>query len=309
MWKSIAVLLVSLAHADATRADVIERVVATVDEDAIFLSDVRQRARPYLRQIAQAPEEQRSELIQQAYTAIIDQMIDEILIRRAAQSTQARVTNEEIDRAISSIKQNYGVDDAQFAEGIAQDGFTEASFREHIRRQLLRRHVVSQRAAQRITIRPEQVRARYDAELANVDRNRAFRASHVFLAVAPGSSAAEVESARARAAALRAELTPETFEAAMTEHGGGSLGVVRRGDLSTDMVSALDELEAGEISEPVRSEAGFHIFLLHERQEPSIPPFETAQARVENLLREEQLARLDEQIIRELRRDVNINKR
>src|SRR5258707_8908105 len=51
--RSVAVMAVALAVAPLAGAMVAERVVAVVGEHAILLSDMRQRARPFLSQIQQ----------------------------------------------------------------------------------------------------------------------------------------------------------------------------------------------------------------------------------------------------------------
>src|SRR5690606_29473541 len=77
----VSLLGVSRAHAEA---EVLERVVAVVNEEAILLSDVRSRAAPFLAQLAAAPEAERAGLVERLYGQVIDALIDEELLRQAA---------------------------------------------------------------------------------------------------------------------------------------------------------------------------------------------------------------------------------
>ena len=67
------------------RADVVERVVGTVNNDAIFLSDLRMRAVPFLPQVADATTEaERKERLKTLYEELLTLLIDEKLIRQIA---------------------------------------------------------------------------------------------------------------------------------------------------------------------------------------------------------------------------------
>ena len=273
-------LWVGLAMGLATplaEADVIEQVAAVVNDQAIWLSEVRRRAAPFVPQIMAADSQaERVALRERLYTEILDRLIDEELIRQAATRMSLRVTSEDVERAIANVRRQNSLGEPEFWDAVREQGFTPTQYRDDLRRQLLRLKVLNQRARGRVNITEEDVRARYDEEVRRTNRALRFRASHVFVELPAGSNATEVAAVRGRAEELQARLTASNFQAAITEVGGGELGWLRQGDLPEELEEQLMTMEEGQVSGVVRGPGGFHVFLLHEREqtEGDIPPYD-----------------------------------
>ena len=98
--KKPLVLLVLLATLGSVllarsvaRAEVLDRIVAVLDDDAIFLSDLERRARPLMAGLPQVTDPaERQHQRDQALHETLDQMIDDALIRRAAPTSPSRRT-------------------------------------------------------------------------------------------------------------------------------------------------------------------------------------------------------------------------
>ena len=83
----------SLASTGAWAEEIIERVVCVVDDDAIFLSELERRARPFLAEIpAGLPAPQLAARRAEVLRTALDRMLDDQLIRRAA--TRAHLRRE-----------------------------------------------------------------------------------------------------------------------------------------------------------------------------------------------------------------------
>ncbi|MCA9613911.1 MAG: SurA N-terminal domain-containing protein, partial [Myxococcales bacterium] len=139
-----AILGATLAR-DGARADVVERVVATVDDEAIFLSDLRKRAMPFLPRLMEVPELQRLAALRQLYDELLDQLINEELVERAAQRQQIRVSSADVDRAVMNVVRQNGLEESEFWEVVAQQGYSQAEYRSDLRRQLLRYRLLNER--------------------------------------------------------------------------------------------------------------------------------------------------------------------
>jgi peptidyl-prolyl cis-trans isomerase D len=119
------------------------------------------------------------------------------------------------------------------------------------------------------------------------------RASHILILVAADASEEEENEARSQANAVRDRITAgedfatvaqEVSEDVSTAPNGGDMGLFTRGDNDPALDDAAFALEAGEISDLVRSPYGFHILQVEEKVAAVPASFEShrlALARVE----------------------------
>lgn len=307
-----AALVLSVLAPITARAEVIERVVATVNEEAIFLSDLRRRATPFLEQVMSQPTpEARMAALRQLYSELLDRLIDEELFQQAARRMQVRVTTSDVQRAVENVMRQNGLTEQEFWEAVEAQGYTEAQYRSDLRRQLLRLKVLNQRVRGRVNITEADVRRVYDQRVRQANRRLRFRTSQVFFPVPEGASATEVARIRDAAAAVASELTADNFAQAMETYGGGELGWLRQGDLAPEMEEVLMTLEPGQVSPPVRSSNGFHIFLLHERERggANIPPFDDIKEQLYQDMLGRAMERQEAAFLEELRRDAIVSRR
>ncbi len=314
-FRTLLLLLVGSTSAgllSSARAEVIERVVAVVNEDALFLSELRTRSLPYLSRVMSAPSEaERMAGLSQLYSELLERMIDERLIEQAARRMRVRVSSADVDRAIENVMRQNSLTEDQFWEAVRAQGFSESSYRSDVRRQILRLRVINQRVRGRVNITEDEVRSRYDERLRQANRRVRMRASHVFLSLPEDPSPADVANARREAETLRERMTIETFAATAAEYGGGELGWLSEGELPSALEDALVGLSPGELSEPVRGGTGFHIFLLHERERggADLPAFEDVRDQLHQQMMERAMMRQEQSFLEELRSDAIIDNR
>lgn len=112
--------------------------------------------------------------------------------------------------------------------------------------------------------------------------------SHILLEVPADATAADVEAARAEAAGLAAQARGGDFAALAGAHSddtgsaevGGDLGWVGPGTLPAALDEALESMQPGEVSEPVRSDFGWHVLLLRDVEQAEGETFEQARERL-----------------------------
>ncbi len=110
-------------------------------------------------------------------------------------------------------------------------------------------------------------------------------ARHILIAVKDDEAAAAAKAKkvyeRARAGEDFAKLAKELSDDAGSAGSGGDLGWALRGDFVTAFADAVWSMKPGEISEPVRSEFGFHVIKLEGAENDSTKSFEEVRAQIE----------------------------
>lgn len=310
MIRLATTAFVLVLAASSARADVIERVVATVNNEAIFLSDLRKRAVPFLPQVAEAATEtERMSRLKDLYDELLNYLIDEQLVRQLATSSGIRVTDADVDSAIENLRLQNNMTEEQFQEALDAQGFTKTQYRRDLKRQLTRLKVVNERVRSRVNVTEEEVRARYEERARGEGNEVRFRVSHLVVPVDEGASAIQVAAKRQEAVSLRESLTPENFNQTALEMGGGDLGWITRGDLPEDLERALLPLDAGEISDPVRGAKGFHIFFLQDRQVGTdFPTYDEMKQELFREMLDAAMIRQEKIFLDEIRRKAVINR-
>lgn len=301
-----------LSWSRSAAAEIVERVVGVVNDEAIFLSQLRRRAAPLLEAvIAQAPEKDRATRIKALYKKLLEQLVDETLIEQTARELQVSVSSLEIDQAIDNVRRTNGLEESEFWQAVTGQGFTRAQYRIDVRKQLLRLKVVNQKVRARVNVSEAQVREEYDNRIRQARRSQRFRAAHILLPLEPGASATVVSSTMSEANALRATLSPETFTAAAEGRVGGDLGWLDQGDLPEALESVLLDLEVGQISPPVRGPSGIHVFWLQERQQMDVqmPSFEDSARMIQQEMTGRAMQRQEAIFLSQLRKGAVIDLR
>ena len=131
-----------------------------------------------------------------------------------------------------------------------------------------------------VQVTEEQLRATYEMERDRFETPEQRRAEHILIEIPEGQE----DAARAKAEAIVVRLrVGEDFAAvaaaesadAGTKAQGGELGWISRGGfLVGPFEDALYALQVGGISDPVKTDAGFHIIRLAEVRAGAVQPFE-----------------------------------
>jgi len=270
-----------------TQASVVERVVAVVGEQAILLSDLRARARPFLLRIhAEVRDEtQRTAAISQMYELLLQRMVDEELQERAATKSGILVSAAEIDQAIARIAAQNGISVEQLVAEARRSGMSERTYRREVRRQVLDAKLMNLRLAGRIRITEPELRSYYQKLVADERKRLKIRPAWIVISAPEGAGSKTVRSQRAlarrvanqaRAGADFGALARRYSQDRTTAEVGGLLGRLTAGQLPPHVARAMLELEVGQVTAPIREGDQLIVAKLLEREESSLPSFEEA---------------------------------
>jgi peptidyl-prolyl cis-trans isomerase SurA len=134
-------------------APILDRVVAVVDRHPILLSEVRARAKVYLKQLAgSAPRPLTDADVVAVHRLYVERIIDETLIRDETSGLGMGVDNDEIRRGIESVAEANKTTVAAIEAQVKDVGMTLDEYREEIRIQILEGKWVQLRVRTRVTV-------------------------------------------------------------------------------------------------------------------------------------------------------------
>ncbi len=286
-----ASLLGALCWVGPASGTIVERVVATVGDRPILLSDVRQRTVPFHKTLPPNPTE-RAAALSALFSQMLEKMVEEELIARAAVKAQIQVTREEVDAALERVAKGNNVElEALFAE-VEASGISRAQYRNEIRRQLTDAKVVNLRLQGRMRVSEEEVRREYDVLVEQERKQLTMRAAVIRI---KDTGAASAELARsvveqARAGASFGELCERYCTDANLLATDGLLPSGPPSDLPKELARAATLLDVGQVSAAVKTGDDWAILTIVERDPSTLPPFEQA---VDQLTQRVQLKKLE----------------
>ena len=158
---ALSLLLGVGLSASAACAQPIEAVVAFVDNEPIFASELLERL------AEEAPQTNAPTDAATRASLMLERMIDERLIERVARQSAIEVSDEEVARALTSVRAQNGLDEQGFSQALVAQGLTTARYEELLRIQLLRLKVL-QRLAGPQSVSEAELRRAYQERVAEV---------------------------------------------------------------------------------------------------------------------------------------------
>lgn len=229
-----------------------EGFAATVNGSPISMQD-------YQKQVAQVEaffeqegldleSEEGRERLAQARRQVLEQMIDQELIRQAAVEMDVSISDAELESHIQEIIEQSGGQE-QFAQSLQATGASYDDFRQMLLDQLLSEAIFSAVTASIDSV-AEQAHAR-----------------HILL---PTKERAEEVLTRLQTGEDFAFLAGEYSEDVSSRERGGDMGFFPRRVMPPEVEDAAFSLDIGQTSEIIESPFGFHIIQVLEREEREI---------------------------------------
>ncbi|MFT5111226.1 MAG: peptidyl-prolyl cis-trans isomerase D [Parasphingorhabdus sp.] len=245
--------------------------------------------------------------------AMFEQQQRQQIISQQIRSTyvdSAFVTQSDLDRVVALLEQvrqadyaiissaTMSVEDVKVADADISDYYEKNKERFYTNDEIRVSYVQLAVAeiAKDLSLEEAEVRNYYDENNARYKDPEERRVSHILITLPEDASDEITEEARSKAAELSlrasngedfAMLAKDSSDDTGSAAKGGDLGVL----LPNQMVKPFEDaayalVEAGDVSEPVRSRYGFHVIKLTQLVSETIQPFETARAEVELEMRE-----------------------
>ncbi len=310
----LAVLALAAAgwlSAQATRAEVIEEIVAWVEGSVITLSEFREEEQLMAQDLYRnfTGEELDRELTAARSILLMNLIDGKILLNKASRMFDLDRAGESYVRMLRE-QQGIATED-ELVRLLSREGMTLEEFQDQLVERFAPQEVIRTEVGNRVAVGDKEVEAYYDANLAEFDRpGSVLLREIVILTATPGAGEekrAEAEQVRARLlepAADFAAIAKEVSDAG-TAAEGGLLGPLQQGELSETLEQVAFSLPPGEVSEILEMPYGFHIVRVEERTDPSRATLDEVREDLRRRLEDEKYAAAVSDYLRRAREEVD----
>jgi peptidyl-prolyl cis-trans isomerase SurA len=249
-----------------------QRIAAVVNDEVVSVRDLNDRLDMVLLTSSIPDSEQaRARLAPQ----VLRGLIEESLQLQEAKRLNLQVTEAEINTALANIAERNQLTVDRLRGYLIGNGINIETLLHQVRAQIAWVKVVNRTIRPTVTVTVDQL------DLAVQEARRSEGQPEYLLSeiVLPVDSPAQAERVAQDAARLIQTLREgasfgslaQQVSAAANAERGGDLGWVGAAAIPAELLAALDRLDPGEISDPMASPIGYHIFLLRDRRVAQAP--------------------------------------
>jgi len=215
-------------------------------------------------------------LVEQNGQAALDSLVDQSIIKQEAEKQKIVISEQTIDKEITELKQSYGSEE-EFNNTLETYGTTLEKVREDIAVSLM----VEKLLEPEISITEEEIKTYFEEHKEEFATAEKVKASHILIA---SEEEAKKVKEKLDAGEDFATLAKEYSTDTATSEQGGNLGFFAKGDMVAEFEEVAFSLEAGSISDPVKTEYGYHIIKVVEKQAAQEANYEDSKAEIKELL-------------------------
>jgi len=267
----------------------LDGVAAVVNEGVVLKSQVNEQ----IDMILQRAETQGMQLppISVVREQVLERLIlSEIQLQRA-QRIGLQISDAMLNDSIARIAASNNVRFEDMPRLLAEDGVEYADFRRNLRDEITIEQLRRIEVGQSINVSEREI-GQCIADLeGNVVANSEYRLSHILLTIPEAASAEEIREVEQRANDISARIRDGAdfremavrYSAGPTALEGGSLGWMEGQQVPTIFSGVLQDMKAGDVSEPIRAASSFHIVKVDDLRS-AVQRSEIHQAKVRHIL-------------------------
>jgi peptidyl-prolyl cis-trans isomerase SurA len=236
-------------------------------------------------------DEQLKKAIAEVTPQLLVNAIDELLVIQLGREKGLRLSDEQFNRWLTSMRKEQGLeDDKKFEAALKQEGMTISDIRRNVEKQFLLSQVQNEEFGGKLQITEQEARQYYEANQKEFVEPSTVTIREILIEVptvmqqgrAMVSVGKDDEAAKS-AEAVRARLTAgEDFakvagevSASASKANGGLIGPIAMSELAPDLQKMLESMKPGEITQPMRAAKGYQILKLETLKQSGVRPFDS----------------------------------
>ena len=255
-----------------TKIELIDRVVAVVDSGVIMESQLNSRVEEILIRL----KNDKAELppLNLLEEQVLDRLIIEEIQLQLADRAGIKISDSELNQTLSRVSSQNNLSLEEFRLKLEAEGTSYKSFRDTIKKELIIQRVQRGKVGAKIDISEQELENFINSEEGRTQLAEQYNVQHILLSVKSGLSEIEIEAIENEAVSLLERLeNGESFEKLAASYSagqkaleGGFLGWRTSAELPSLFAEVVSGLTVGEVAQPVRSGAGFHILKLTDKR-------------------------------------------
>ena len=307
----VAIIVFSVLSGGEASVQLIDKIVAVVNDDIITLSELREITVPYLKKMKARYSVNYDEAqIKETESRILDQLIDVKLVKQEVVRLKIVISEKEVTMGVEDMMKNTNLSEDQFKKALAEQDITMEEYREQMKNEMERLRLLDAEVKSKVQVKEKEIESYYKEHMDNFNTPPEVRLQQILLMIPPGASEQEISQIRGRAEEIVQKIKKgEDFTSLVRLYSqdssaatGGDIGFFKQGELMPAINEVAFSLYIGEASSVIQTSAGFHIIKVLEKRERQKMTEEERNKEIWDILYTQNMDDMFKQWLKELRR-------
>ncbi len=254
--------------------ELVDRIVAIVNDEAITLSELEETVAPYEEKIRNSfyrPDEERHMLFK-VRQDMLDQMIDQELTDQESKRLGVSVHDTEVDRRIEQIKAENFLSETELIRALKNEGHSLEEYRQKVKSQLLRIKLINLEVKSKIAVTENDIKEYYEDHKDAFGEKTKYHIRTILIRVPSWEKAEDRTNGLKKVETVMNGLEagipfPELaqqYSEDLSAKNGGDLGLFSIQELAPELRETVRWMKEGEVSPALQAAQGYQILMLEE---------------------------------------------
>lgn len=297
---------------DRARAvEVVERILAVVNDELITEQDLQSMMAPVIAQYrTRFTGEELDARLREMRRQYLNKAIEDRLILSEAKRLQVIVNDDEVDAEMAAVRNKFPNREV-FLQSLEEQGLSEKKLWSRFKDQIMVEKLINFEIKSRITVSPGEVTAFYNSNPDKFEQGERVKLQTILIRVSSRTD----EEAKAFAEDLYAQVQSgksfeelaKTYSEGAEAKEGGEMGWRERGQFVGEIDEKVFALQPGEVTAPIKSTLGYHIFKVTQKEQMSAKPLAEVRDKILDYLFSQKLRQRLEAWLENLRKNAYIS--
>ena len=275
----LLIVFLMLVFVSYSQAEIVERVVARLNDEIITLTELEE-AYQQLKGALPGGERMPSK------RELLKRMIENRLLLQEAKREGIKVSEGEVQENIERVKAGF-LSEKAFELALEREGIKIEDLEKRYREELMIKKLIDKEVKPEVEVTKKEVRDYYEKNKGRFREEEKVKIRHILF-----------EDYSQAEKALKRIKSGTNFEEVAK---GGHLGSFKRGQLDRKIEEAAFSLKEGEISQIVKTEAGYHIIKLEKKKEARLKKLSEVKEVIRNILSSQKMEKKIKEYLKKLR--------
>lgn len=263
---------ICISAPSVAQLQLLDKVAAVVNDDVIMASELQEQvAIIYQRITASGTQPPSQEVL---IPQVLEKLIQDRLQLSMGLRAGVKISDAELNQAMTRLAQQQDLSLDEFLAVAAREGLNPAALKAQMKDEMIIARVQQGQVQRRFTVTDQDIDNFLKSEEGKFISSPDVNVGHILLPVSSGADKETVQQVFDKAENLRQQASNGAdFRQLAIAHStgqnalqGGDIGWRKSAQLPSIFATVLAELQPGDISAPIRSDAGFHLLKLYDRR-------------------------------------------